>query len=123
MNSKAVRCRLPVELYRPILMYLDETWDGRQALLNLLVVSKAMHREVLQVIYKSLVLRPDIRHPTHLNDTTAQMVRSVQIYLGIRQGTMRHAQWCMETLPRLIRLESIEIRGRAWDTGVFEACL
>ena len=122
MNGKAVRSRLPIELYRPILLYLDDTRDGRQALLNLLVVSKAMSREVLQIIYQSLVLNPDVRYPTHLNDNTAQMVRAVQIHLGIRQ-TANHTQWCMETLPRLSRLERMEIRGRAWENAVFEACL
>jgi hypothetical protein len=123
MHRTASRCRLPVELYRPILMYLDETQDGRQALLQALVVSKAMSWEVLQVIYHSLTLNPEVRYPTHLNSDTAQMVRSVQIKLGIRQSSAKHKRWCMKTLPRFTRLERLEIRGRAWEADVFESCL
>lgn len=123
MNRQAARWRLPVELYRPILLFLDKTPEGRRALLNLLVVSKAMNREVLQIVYNSLHLNPDTRQPTNLNNDTAEMVRSVHIKLGLRQKAVKHTQWCMSILPRLTRLEKMEIRGRAWEASVFDSCL
>lgn len=123
MNRKAARWRLPVELYRPILLHLDQDPEGRRALLNLLVVSKAMSREVLQVIYHTLDLNPDKREPIYLNNDTAEMVRSVHIKLGLRQKAVKHTQWCMSILPRLTHLERMEIRGRAWEASVFDSCL
>ncbi|PVF95441.1 hypothetical protein CPB86DRAFT_590233 [Serendipita vermifera] len=122
-HSKRRPASLPVDLYRPILLELAKLPDGRKELLGALTVSKAMAHEVQKIIYHSLTLSPDVPQPAYLSDTVALMVRSVQIRLGNRYRAAKHTRWCMELLPRLLRLEQIDIRGRGWEVSVFDSCL
>ncbi|KAG9020138.1 hypothetical protein FS842_007568, partial [Serendipita sp. 407] len=96
---------------------------GRKDLFNVLVASKAMYNEVQKALYHTLILSPDIPQPTYISPRVALMIRSVKIQLGNPYRAAKHTRWCMELLPRLKNLESIEITGRGWDVSVFESCL
>ena len=115
--------RIPVDLYRPILEYFaSEQSTSRADLFALLTVSKALSREVQRLLYNSLTLTADKPTPT-FTDATYLLVRSLKIVVGNRSREAEHIRRCEAILPRLVRLTSLEIRGRAWNMDALEKCL
>ncbi|KAG8806442.1 hypothetical protein FRC17_004989 [Serendipita sp. 399] len=110
--------RFPSTVLQDVFEHLD-----RKDLFNVLVASKAMYNEVQKVLYHTLTLSPDVSQPLYISPRVAPMVRAVKIQLGNPYRAAKHTKWCMELLPRLKNLESIEITGRGWDVSVFESCL
>ena len=115
--------RVPVDLYRPILEHFASNQSTSRAdLLALLTVSKALSREVQRLLYNSLVLTADKPKPT-FTDATYLLVRKLKIVVGNRSREAEHVRRCEAVLPRLVRLESLEIRGRGWNMDALERCL
>jgi hypothetical protein len=118
-----IMARIPVDLYRPILEHFASAQSASRAeLLALLTVSKAMSREVQRLLYNSLVLTADKPKPT-FTDATYLLVRKLKIVVGNRSREAEHMRRCEAILPRLVRLESLEIRGRGWNMDALERCL
>jgi hypothetical protein len=115
--------RIPVDLYRPILEHFaSEQSTSRADLFALLTVSKALSREVQRLLYNSLTLTADKPKPT-FTDATYLLVRKLKIVIGNRSREAEHIRRCEAILPRLVRLTSLEIRGRAWNMDALERCL
>ena len=115
--------RIPVDLYRPILeLFASNSSTSRAELITLLTVSKALSREVQRLLYNSLVLTADKPKPT-FTDATYPLVRKLKIVVGNRSREAEHIRHCAAILPRLVRLESLEIRGRGWNMDALEKCL
>jgi len=115
--------RIPVDLYRPILEHFaSDQSTSRADLLALLTVSKALSREVQRLLYNSLILTTDKPKPT-FTDATYLLVRKLKIVVGNRSREAEHIRRCEAILPRLVRLESLEIRGRGWNMDALERCL
>jgi len=115
--------RIPVDLYRPILEHFASDQSTTKAdLLALLTVSKALSREIQRLLYHSLVITADKSKPT-FTDATYLLVRKLKIVVGNRNREAEHIRRCETILPRLVRLESLEIRGRGWNMDSLERCL
>jgi hypothetical protein len=115
--------RIPVDLYRPILEHFaSDHSTSRADLFALLTVSKALSHEVQRVLYNSLTLTADKPKPT-FTDATYLLVRNLKIVVGNRSREAEHIRRCEAILPHLVRLVSLEIRGRGWDMDVLERCL
>ena len=115
--------RIPVDLYRPILEHFaSDQSTSRADLLALLTVSKALSREVQRLLYNSLILTADKPKPTFTNSTYL-LVRKLKIVIGNRSREAEHIWRCEAILPRLVRLESLEIRGRGWNMDALDRCL
>ena len=115
--------RIPVDLYRGILEHFaNDPSTSRADLFALLTVSKALSHEVERLLYNSLPLTADKPKPT-FTDTTCLLVRNLKIVVGNRSRQAEHIRRCEAILPSLVRLVSLEIRGRAWNMDVLERCL
>ena len=116
--------RIPVDLYRPILEYFaSDQSTSRADLFTLLTVSKALSREVQRLLYNSLTLAADKPKKPTFTDATYLLVRNLKIVVGNRSREAEHIRRCEAILPRLVRLVSLEIRGRAWNMDALERCL
>lgn len=115
--------RIPVDLYRGILEHFaNDQSTSRADLFALLTVSKALSHEVKRLLYNSLTLTADNPKPT-FTDTACLIVRNLKIVVGNRSREADHIRRCEAILPRLVRLVSLEIRGRSWNMDVLERCL
>ncbi len=115
--------RIPVDLYRAILEHFaSDQSTSRADLFALLTVSKALSHEVKRLLYNSLTLTADQPKPT-FTDATYHLVRSLKIVVGNRSREAEHIRRCEAILPHLVRLVSLEIRGRAWNMDTLERCL
>lgn len=120
----ACMARIPVDLYRPILEYFaSDQSTSRADLFTLLTVSKGLSREVQRLLYNSLTLAADKPQKPTFTDATCLLVRNLKIVVGNRTREAEHIRRCEAILPRLVRLVSLEIRGRAWDMDALERCL
>ena len=115
--------RIPVDLYRAILEHFaSDQSTSRADLFALLTVSKSLSHEVKRLLYNSLTLTADQPKPT-FTDGTYLLVRNLKIVVGNRSREAEHIRRCEAILPNLVRLVSLEIRGRAWNMDTLERCL
>ena len=115
--------RIPVDLYRAILEHFaSDQSTSRADLFALLTVSKSLSHEVQRLLYNSLTLTADQPKPT-FTDGTYLLVRNLKIVVGHRSREAEHIRRCEAILPNLVRLVSLEIRGRAWNMDTLERCL
>jgi len=115
--------RIPLDLYRPILEHFaSDKSTSRADLFALLTVSKALSHEVQRLLYNSLALTADKPKPTFTN-ATYLLVRNLKIVVGNRSREAEHVRRCEAILPHLVRLVSLEIRGRGWNKDALERCL